>query len=111
MLQHDILEIDLFDVWGIDFMGLFPPSFGNNYIPVAIDYVSKWAEEVTLPTNDAKVMTKFLIKNIFTRFGTPRLIISGGETHFCNKMFETVLNNMELNIKLLFLNIPKRVAK
>ena len=45
---------------GIDFMGLFPPSFGNLYILVAIEYVSKWLEDVALPINDAKAVVKFL---------------------------------------------------
>ena len=50
----NILEVEVFDVWGIDFMGPFPPSFGNFYILVVVDYVSKWIEAATLPTNDAK---------------------------------------------------------
>ena len=87
----NILEIELFDVWAIDFMGPFPPSFGNLYILVTVDYVSKWIEAVTLPTNDAKVVVKFLRKNIFTRFGTPRGIISDEGTHFCNKLFDGLL--------------------
>ncbi|XP_057452670.1 uncharacterized protein LOC130744511 [Lotus japonicus] len=41
---NNILEIQLFDVWGIDFMGPFPPSYGCQYILVAVDYVSKWVE-------------------------------------------------------------------
>lgn len=88
---NNILEIELFDVWGIDFMGPFPPSFGNLYILVAVDYVSKWIEAAALPTNDAKVVTQFLQKNIFTRFGTPRAIISDEGTHFCNKLMENLL--------------------
>jgi len=40
MPLNPILEIKLFDVWGIDFMGLFSNSFGNQYILVAMDYVS-----------------------------------------------------------------------
>jgi hypothetical protein len=87
----DILEIELFDVWGIDFMGPFPQSFGNLYILVDVDYVSKWVEAIASPTNDARVMTKFLKKNIFTRFGTPRAIISDEGSHFCNKIFEELL--------------------
>ncbi|KAL5580056.1 hypothetical protein UlMin_012498 [Ulmus minor] len=56
-------------------MGPFPLSFGNLYILVAVDYVSKWIEAVALPTNDAKVVTRFLQKNIFTRFaGSARLL-------------------------------------
>ena len=41
MLQIGILEIEIFDVWGIDFMGPFPSSEGNCYILVCVDYVSK----------------------------------------------------------------------
>lgn len=76
------LEIQLFDVWGIDFMGPFPQYFGNLYILVAVDYVSKWVKAIVIPTNDARVVTKFLVKNIFTRHDTPRAIISDKGTHF-----------------------------
>ncbi|XP_038707240.1 uncharacterized protein LOC120002544 [Tripterygium wilfordii] len=65
----NILEVELFDVWGIDFMGPFPNSSGNYYILVAVDYVSKWVEAMALPTNDSKGVLKFLKKNNFTRFG------------------------------------------
>ena len=66
-------------------MGPFPKSFSNEYILVAVDYVSKWVEAVALPSNNAKVVVNFLKKNIFTRFGTPRAIISDERTHFYNK--------------------------
>ncbi|KAL5577624.1 hypothetical protein UlMin_019323 [Ulmus minor] len=87
-----ILIIELFDVWGIDFMGPFPPSFSNKFILVAVDYVSKWVEAVALPTNDSRVVIRFLKKNIFARFGTPRAIISDGGSHFCNKQFDALLS-------------------
>ena len=57
-------------------MGPFPKSYGNEYILVAVDYVSKWVKAVATPTNDARVVIKFLKKNIFTRFGTPIAVIS-----------------------------------
>ena len=85
MPLNNILEVELFDVWGIDFMGPFIPSLQNQYILVAVDYVSKWVEAVATPSNDAKTVTKFLKKHIFTRFGTPRAIISDGGLHFCNR--------------------------
>ncbi|CAN6579848.1 unnamed protein product [Malus baccata var. baccata] len=91
MPLNNILEVELFDVWGIDFMGPFPSSYGKQYILVAVDYVSKWVEAIALPTNDAKVVVHFLRKHIFTRFGTPRAIISDGGKHFCNRHFNALL--------------------
>ncbi|GJW96089.1 reverse transcriptase domain-containing protein [Tanacetum coccineum] len=74
MPQNAIQVCEIFDVWGIDFMGPFPFSRGNKYILVAVDYLSKWVEANALPTNDARVVVKFL-KSLFARFGTPRAII------------------------------------
>ncbi|KAA3461805.1 Retrovirus-related Pol polyprotein from transposon 412 family [Gossypium australe] len=82
MSLQSILEVELFDVWGIDFMGPFPLLVGKLYILLAIGYVSKWVEVIALATNDANSVLKFLHKNIFTRFGTPRAIISDEGSHF-----------------------------
>nr|GEW11058.1 reverse transcriptase domain-containing protein [Tanacetum cinerariifolium] len=75
MPQNSIQVCEIFDVWGIDFMGPFPSTKGNKYILVAVDYLSKWVEAKALPTNDARVVVKFL-KSLFSRFGTPKAIIS-----------------------------------
>nr|GFB49059.1 reverse transcriptase domain-containing protein [Tanacetum cinerariifolium] len=90
MLQNFIQICEIFDVWGIDFMGPFPSSKGNKYILVAVDYLSKWVEAKALPTNDARVVVKFL-KSLFSRFGTPKAIISDRGTHFCNDQFSRVM--------------------
>ncbi|GJV56101.1 reverse transcriptase domain-containing protein [Tanacetum coccineum] len=90
MPQNAIQVCEIFDVWGIDFMGPFPSSRGNKYILVAVDYLSKWVEAKALPTNDARVVCKFL-KSLFARFGTPRAIISDRGTHFCNDQFAKVM--------------------
>ena len=77
-----IMVVQIFYVWGIDFMGPFPPSFGNLYILLAVEYVSKWVEAIACPRNDANTVVSFLQKNILSRFGTPRTIISDGGSHF-----------------------------
>ena len=89
--MHPILEVELFDLWGIDFMGPFPASYKNLYILLAVDYVSKWVEAIPTRTNDAKVVAQFLRNNIFSRFGTPRALITDNGTHFCNKVIDKVL--------------------
>lgn len=86
-----ILVCEIFDVWGIDFMGLFPPSFGFVYILLAVDYVLKWVEAKAARTHDMKVVVNFFKTNIFARFGTPKAIISDRGTHFCNRTLEAVL--------------------
>nr|GFB09332.1 reverse transcriptase domain-containing protein [Tanacetum cinerariifolium] len=91
MPQNVIQDYEIFDVWGIDFMGPFPSSQGNRYILVAVDYLSKWEEAKALPTNDARVVVKFL-KSLFARFETPRAIISDCGTHFCNDKFAKVMS-------------------
>ncbi|CAA7051687.1 unnamed protein product [Microthlaspi erraticum] len=57
-------------------MGPFPSSYGNLYIFVAVDYVSKWVEALASPTNDAKVVPKMFKSVIFPRFGVPRVTSS-----------------------------------
>ena len=88
MPLQGILVVQLFDVWGKDFMGPFPVSFGNTYILLAVDYVSKWVEAAACPKNDANTVVGFLQRNILSRFGTLRTIISDGGSHFANKVFD-----------------------
>nr|GEV52157.1 reverse transcriptase domain-containing protein [Tanacetum cinerariifolium] len=90
MPQNSIQICEIFDVWGIDFLGPFPSSRGNKYILVAVDYLSKWVEMKALPTNDARVIYKFL-KSLFARFGSPRAIIRDRGTHFYNDQFANVM--------------------
>ncbi|GKE21899.1 reverse transcriptase domain-containing protein [Tanacetum coccineum] len=71
-------------------LGQFPVFTRKKYILVAVDYLSKWVEEKALPTNDARVVCRFL-KSLFSHFGTPRVIISGRSTHFCNEQFAKVI--------------------
>ena len=100
MPLNPILVVEIFDVWGIDFMGPFPPSFGHEYILVAVDYVSKWIEAIATRTNDHKIVMKFVRKNIFSRFGCPRAIISDGGSHFIHSQFCALLKKYGITHKI-----------
>ncbi|XP_039687886.1 uncharacterized protein [Medicago truncatula] len=100
MPLNNILEVEIFDVWGIDFMGPFPSSFGNQYILVAVDYVSKWVEAIASPTNDTQIVIKLFKKVIFPRFGVPRVVISDGGSHFISRHFEKLLQKLGVRHKI-----------
>ena len=91
MPQQGILVVQIFDMWGIDFMGPFPLSFGNMYILLVVDYVSKWVEAIACPRNDANIVAGFIQRNILSRFGVPRTIISDEGSPFENKVFAKLM--------------------
>nr|GEW58171.1 reverse transcriptase domain-containing protein [Tanacetum cinerariifolium] len=99
MPQNVIQVCEIFYVWGIDFMGPFPSSRGNMYILVVVDYLLRWVEVKALPTNDGRVVVKIL-KYLFARFGTPRVIISDRRTHFCNDKFAKVMSKYGVTHRL-----------
>lgn len=100
MPQNSLLYCEIFDVWGIDFMGPFPNSSGNLYILLAVDYVSKWVEAKATKTNDAKVVAGFVKSQIFSRFGVPRAMISDQGTHFCNRTIEALMRKYGVTHKV-----------
>ncbi|XP_070021938.1 uncharacterized protein [Nicotiana sylvestris] len=106
-----ILEIDIFDVWGINFMGLLMSSCGNTYILVGVDYMSKWVEAIALPNSEARSVVSFLKKNIFTRFGTPRAIISYEGSYFCNKALDTLLTKYSVTHKVMTPDHPQESSQ
>ncbi|GJV13832.1 reverse transcriptase domain-containing protein [Tanacetum coccineum] len=97
--QNNIQVCEVFDVWGLDFMGPFLESRGNKYILVAVDYVSKWVEAQALPTNDVRIVVKFL-RSLFARFGVPKALISDRGTNFCNSQLEKALQRYGVTHKL-----------
>nr|GEV46102.1 reverse transcriptase domain-containing protein [Tanacetum cinerariifolium] len=106
MPQNAIQVYEIFDVWGIDFMRPFPSSQRNKYVLVAVDYLSKWVEAKSLPTNDARVVCKIL-KSLFARFRTPRAIISDHGTHFCNDQFAKVMLKYGVTYRLAIAYHPQ----
>jgi len=94
-----ILEVEIFNVWGIDFMGPFKSSRDNKYILVAMDYVSKWVKAIVSPTNDSRVVAKLFKKIIFSHFRVPRVLISDNGTYFIDKKLEALLKKYGMHQK------------
>lgn len=71
-----MLELEVFDYWEIHFVVLFPFSYSNTYILVAVNYVSNWVKAIATPKADKKTLVNFLKKNILAWFGTPRVLMT-----------------------------------
>jgi hypothetical protein len=94
MLLNYNLQVKLFNVWGIDFMGLFPKSKDCEYILVVVDYVSKWVKALPCRAADAKHARKMFHEIIFPHLGTPRMVISDGGSHYIDKTFRSFLREL-----------------
>ncbi|XP_048228283.1 uncharacterized protein LOC112534948 [Ricinus communis] len=97
MPQVSILICEIFDVWGIDFMGPLPFSCGFSYILLAVDYVSKWVEAKATRTDDSQTVAVFIKANIFNRFGIPKAIVSDQGTHFYNRSVVALMKKYGVN--------------
>ena len=81
-------------------MGPFSSSFGNEYILLVIDYVSKWVEARATCTNDSKVVFGFVKSNIFIRFRIPRAIINYEGSHFLSHACRSLLKKYGITHKI-----------
>jgi hypothetical protein len=92
--------VEIFDVWGIDFMGPFPRLGHYEYILVAMDYVSKWVEAMPCRAEDSKHAKRMFQDIIFPQFGTLRIMISDGGSHFIDQRFRKYLSDLGVNHKV-----------
>jgi len=73
-----------FQQWGLDFKGeINPHSSGQHrWILVATNYFTKWIDAIPTKKVDHQVVMKFLIENIFTRFGCPNKLVTDNAAAF-----------------------------
>ncbi|GJR89823.1 reverse transcriptase domain-containing protein [Tanacetum coccineum] len=92
MPQNPIQNVEIFDVWGIDFMSPFPSSRGSRYILMAVDNVSKWFKAKALPTNEARVFAKVLAKyGVTHRLSTSYHPQTSGQVEVSNRGLKRIL--------------------
>lgn len=93
MLLQTQLGLEPFKKWVIDFVGPFnPPSHQKFHILVCMEYVTKWVEAKVVVKETEQVVSKFLFKEIFSRYGAPREIVSDGGAYFTSHMIVRLMN-------------------
>ena len=99
MPLHISLPLVSFEKWGIDYVGPVHPNFskGMVYIVVATEYLTKWAEAKAVKTDTAVRTATFMYKNIISRFGCLKILVSNRGSHFLNELFEEMTAKFRIN--------------
>jgi hypothetical protein len=84
-----------FEKWGVDFVGPLPKTQRRNqYLIVATDYLTKWAEAAPVRKADKHVATEFIYKQVVRRYGCPSEIITNQGSHFVNEVVKELLEKL-----------------
>nr|GEY65655.1 reverse transcriptase domain-containing protein [Tanacetum cinerariifolium] len=103
IIRRYVAGQEAIDILNVCHSGPTEGHYGANYTAKkvfdSVDYLSKWVEAKALPTNNARVVVKFL-KSLFSRFGIPKAIISDRGTPFCDDQFARVMSKYEVTHRL-----------
>jgi hypothetical protein len=94
------LVVGPFERCALDFIIPFNPKSNQKaYILVAMEYMTKWVEEKTLPNATEEVVIKFLFK-LFVWYGLPREIITNGGSQFTGHRITATLDSYHIKHKV-----------
>ncbi|XP_057545948.1 uncharacterized protein LOC130824941 [Amaranthus tricolor] len=97
-----------FDKWGIDLLGPFPRAKGQRkFIIVAIDYFTKYVEAEPLSSVTDNQVCQFIWRNIITRYGIPRVIITDNGRQFISKNTTQYCDKFGIQIRFSSVSRPQ----
>ncbi|VFR03695.1 unnamed protein product, partial [Cuscuta campestris] len=106
--SHPVSNVIPFARFGMDIIGAFPQAQGRKkYVMVAIDYFTKWVEAEAYATITTKKCQRFVWKNIITRFGSPRNIVTDNGPQFWNPGFTKYLEDFGITHNKAFVAYPQ----
>nr|XP_019068088.1 uncharacterized protein K02A2.6-like [Solanum lycopersicum] len=87
-----------FVTWGIDVIGPIDPKASNDhrFILVAINYFTKWVEDVTFKSVTKKAVVDFIHSNIICRFGIPKIIITDNAMNLNSHLMKEVCEQFKI---------------
>ena len=94
---HPIYPTAAFKMWGVDFVGPLPKSLRRNeYLIVATDYMTKWAEALLMKRAIQIVASDFIFHHIVCKFGCPLEIVTNQGSHFINGVATNLFNRLSV---------------
>ncbi|XP_022007706.1 uncharacterized protein K02A2.6-like [Helianthus annuus] len=89
-------ELEIQD--GMDIVGPFPPSKGGvKFLPVAVDYFTKWPEVKPLEKITGKQVIDFVWENIICRYGLRGVLVTDNGKQFAEKPFSSWCKEYRIN--------------
>src|SRR6266508_4143720 len=94
---HPIPPSRFFDRWGVDVVGPLPITpKRNQYIIVAVEYLSKWQEAKAVIEVNALSISNFLYQNIICRFGCFTHLHTDKEIEFINEIVKRLMEKFQV---------------
>lgn len=95
----------------IDFLRPYPRSrTGNTYIFIVLDHLTKFVLLNAMPKASSQQVVKFLISEVFHKFGTPETIVSDNGKQFVSKEFTDMAKNFGIQHNRTALYSPQANA-
>jgi len=69
---------------------------GARYIITATEYLTRWAKAQPVKGYMATTAVKFLLENVLTRFGCPKILMSDHGTHFLNETISAIIEEFQV---------------
>eukprot|EP00253_Pinus_taeda_P029266 PITA_29266 len=92
------ITLQPFEKLATDFVGPVElrGKMAARYIIIVTQYLTQWAE--VQPVKDCMAMTaaKFLFKNVLTRFGYPKILMSDRGMHFLNEIISELMEEFKI---------------
>ena len=91
--------LQTFDKWGVEFVGPINPlgnRMGAWYIITVTNYLKRWVEGTPIVDCTVAKALRFLVDNIVTRFGCPRILMSDYGSHFINHKISALKKELQI---------------
>ncbi|KAL2091743.1 hypothetical protein ACEWY4_011541 [Coilia grayii] len=86
------------EMLGVDIMGPLPRSSRmNEYLLVFVDYYSRWVELFPLRQATGETISKILVNEVLTRWGTPQYLLSDQGSQFVSTVMREIFKGWSIH--------------
>ncbi|XP_038063162.1 uncharacterized protein LOC119733869 [Patiria miniata] len=92
------------EIVAVDIMGPLPRSYaGHEFLLVAVDHYTKWTEVFPLKAATGKVIACTIARQLFSRFGAPKTLLSDNGSQFTSRALESICSRWGGGVQQVFI--------